>query len=147
MLMETVRTRDISTSIFDFFRKVKKGTYILQSKLGRSFSWDVYKQSRFIELCLIRVPIQSIYMVEQHDGKSLVLDGFQRLSTLQSFLENKLVLDLGTLSVGNFNLKRFKDLPQATQRYLEDSWIKVYELDCTTPLLDLRRIDEGLNSK
>jgi hypothetical protein len=44
---------------------------------------------RFIESLLLGFPIPGIMLVEQSDKRYLVLDGQQRLKTLQAFYANK----------------------------------------------------------
>lgn len=47
--------------------------------------WTAAQMDRFIESLLLGWPIPSIFLVQEPDGRYLVLDGQQRLTTLQSF--------------------------------------------------------------
>jgi len=51
----------------------------------RSFVWSKPQMDRFIESLLLGYPIPGIMLVQQTDKRYLVLDGQQRLSTLQAF--------------------------------------------------------------
>lgn len=54
----------------------------------RGFVWRRPQMDRFIESLLLGYPIPGIMMVEQSDKRYLVLDGQQRLRTLQAFYRN-----------------------------------------------------------
>jgi len=51
----------------------------------RSFVWRKYQMDRFIESLLLGYPVPGIFLVQQPDKKLLVLDGQQRLRSLQAF--------------------------------------------------------------
>src|SRR5262245_22652266 len=51
----------------------------------RSFVWQKPQMDRFIESMLLGYPIPGILLVRQRDKRYLVLDGQQRLRTLQYF--------------------------------------------------------------
>ena len=52
----------------------------------RSFVWNVYRASRFIESLLLGLPVPAIFLSKELDSnKMLVIDGQQRLRTLQYF--------------------------------------------------------------
>jgi len=51
----------------------------------RSFVWRRYQMDRFVESLLLGYPVPGIFLVQQPDRKLLVLDGQQRLRTLQAF--------------------------------------------------------------
>lgn len=51
----------------------------------RGFVWNRPQMDRFIESLLLGFPIPGIFLVKQTDGRLLVLDGQQRLRTLQHF--------------------------------------------------------------
>lgn len=52
----------------------------------RSFVWNIYRASRFIESLLLGLPVPAIFLSKELDSsKMLVIDGQQRLRTLQFF--------------------------------------------------------------
>ena len=51
----------------------------------REFVWKKPQADRFIESLLLGLPVPSIFLVKEPNGKFLVLDGQQRLRTLQGF--------------------------------------------------------------
>lgn len=58
-----------------------------QSTVGfqREFVWKKSQSDRFIESLLLGLPVPGIFLVKENNNKLLVLDGQQRLKTLQSF--------------------------------------------------------------
>lgn len=55
-------------------------------KFQRSFVWNVYRASRFIESLLLGLPVPAVFLSRELDSnKMLVIDGQQRLRTLQYF--------------------------------------------------------------
>src|SRR5207248_9089273 len=51
----------------------------------RGFVWKKLQCDRFVESILLNLPVPGIFLVLQPNGKFLVLDGQQRLRTLQAF--------------------------------------------------------------
>ncbi|GAB3849718.1 GmrSD restriction endonuclease domain-containing protein [Nesterenkonia populi] len=51
--------------------------------------WDHGRMSTFIETLLLGWPVPSIFLLVEPDGRYLVLDGQQRLTTLQKFYEGE----------------------------------------------------------
>lgn len=56
----------------------------------RRFVWKRYQMDRFVESLLLEYPVPGVFLVQQPDKKMLVLDGQQRLRTLQQFYADKL---------------------------------------------------------
>lgn len=89
----------------------------------RKYVWNSKKASRFIESILSNLPTQSI--ITYYDYKNLkesVIDGFQRLESLRSFIDNKIVLK----NNANLNGLKYSDLPENLQ-----DRIKSYILNLT----------------
>lgn len=81
----------------------------------RAFVWKEMEQSRFIESVLLGVPIQPVFVaVDPNTGDLEIIDGSQRIRTIEAFVNNKLTLrDLDKL--GALNGFRFSDLAPARQ--------------------------------
>ena len=55
-------------------------------KFQRGYVWNVHRASRFIESLLLGLPVPSVFLSKEQDSnKLLVIDGQQRLRTLQFF--------------------------------------------------------------
>ncbi len=62
---------------------------ILIPSFQRGYVWDIKKASRFIESLLLGLPVPEIFLSRDEDKKHLVIDGQQRLRTLQYFYSGK----------------------------------------------------------
>jgi len=92
----------------------------------RAFVWRRYQMDRFVESLLLGYPVPGIFLVQQADNKLLVLDGQQRLRTLQRFyagrLEDGTEFDLE--SVGDEFLRlTYESLDPELRRALDNSFI------------------------
>lgn len=54
--------------------------------IQRKYVWPISVASRFIESALLDLPLPSIFLCKQNNGKYLIIDGLQRLTTLKLFL-------------------------------------------------------------
>lgn len=80
--------------ISKFGRKIEenKSTEIYIPFYQRKFVWDDKRQSKFIESILIGLPIPPMYFAEVEEGILEVIDGSQRIRTVNRFLRNELRL-------------------------------------------------------
>ncbi|HTS34020.1 MAG TPA: DUF262 domain-containing protein [Candidatus Solibacter sp.] len=91
----------------------------------REYVWPRTKADRFIESLLLGLPVPGIFLVKEASGVLLVLDGHQRLYTLNAFYEG--VINGQEYRLANvqerFDGKRYKDLDTEDRRRLDDSII------------------------
>jgi Protein of unknown function DUF262 len=91
----------------------------------RRFVWTTSQSDRFIESLLLGLPVPGIFLVKQTDGRLLVLDGQQRLRTLQAFYSGFLrgrEYTLGKVQKQYEGLS-YKTLDVEDRRRLDDSII------------------------
>lgn len=92
----------------------------------RAFVWRKYQMDRFIESLLLGFPVPGIFLVQQPDRKLLVLDGQQRLRTLQRFyageLEDGSPFVLESVS-DQFTGLGYVDLDIESRRALDNSYL------------------------
>ncbi len=70
-------------------KRVEEGTYIIPD-YQRGYVWTITRASQFIESLLLGLPVPGIFLYRDSDSKKfLVLDGHQRLKTLQYFMRRK----------------------------------------------------------
>lgn len=115
----------------------------------RRFVWHAERKSKFIESMLLGLPIPYMFFAEQEDGTFEVVDGCQRVNTINSFLSNEFHLT-GLKKLAELNGFSFKDLPSGQQRKFRNRTLRIISLNDTTPLeirLDIfERINTGSDS-
>jgi len=92
----------------------------------RQYVWPRPKADRFIESLLLGLPVPGIFLVKEPSGVLLVLDGHQRLHTLQAFYSgviNNEVYKLSDSVQKRFVGRGYKDLDTEDRRRLDDSII------------------------
>ncbi|WP_082881030.1 DUF262 domain-containing protein [Methylomonas sp. DH-1] len=73
----------------------EKPKLLLDPDFQRKFKWDKdgwERSSKFIESCLMRIPLPSCYFAEDEEGRHIVIDGVQRLTTIVRFFDDKFAL-------------------------------------------------------
>jgi len=127
----------ISTSILSIGQllyRIKDKAIDLSPDFQREFVWKDGAQSRLIESMLIHFPLPAFYMDATDDDNWLVIDGLQRLRTVERFvLKNNLRLrDLEFLGK-ELNDKTHKELPRPFQRRIGETQVTVYKIEKGTP--------------
>lgn len=98
----------------------------------RDSAWDEGRQSKFIESVLLGLPIPYIFVADIYDlendlGRLEIVDGTQRIRTLERFLYNKLTLK-NLKKLTTLNGFKFKDLPLSRQRRFKRSSLRMIQL-------------------
>lgn len=103
-------------------QKMQDGEYEVPP-YQREFTWEPERKSRFIESLLMGLPIPFIFFWEMPDGRLEIVDGSQRLRTLEEFLLGDLRLgELEQLThVSGFS---FRDLPESRRRKIKNRSIR-----------------------
>jgi len=95
--------------------------------------WSDAVQSRLIESILIRIPLPAFYMDGTDENNWLVVDGLQRLTTIDRFvIKNELELT-GLEFLNQIEGKTFKELPRNLQRRIKETQVTVYLIERGTP--------------
>jgi len=115
--------RDKQKSINYDLRSYTIGTIIEQFRMGdfyiphyqRDFVWSKASQSLFIESMIIGLPTSTLFCAITDDYRAEILDGVQRVKTLESFVNGD--LKLGSLEeIEALNGLTFFDLSRSQQR-------------------------------
>jgi hypothetical protein len=94
--------------------KMSKGEFSVPT-YQRAFTWEDDRKSRFIESLIMGLPIPFLFFWEMENGKLEIIDGSQRLRTLEEFVFKN--FRLGELeSLPNISGFRFSDLLESRQR-------------------------------
>jgi hypothetical protein len=121
-LVKRIVAKDILVPTFNW--KAPEKTEIVGFQ--RQYVWPRPKADRFIESLLLGLPVPGIFLVKEPSGILLVLDGHQRLFTLQSFYGgaiNDEVYRLTDTVQKRFVGLRYTDLDTEDRRRLDDSII------------------------
>jgi hypothetical protein len=103
-------------------QKMRSGDYFVPD-YQREFTWEPERKSKFIESLLMGLPIPFIFFWEMPDGRLEIVDGSQRLRTIQEFLHDEFRLgDLEELT--HVSGLRFEDLPESRQRKIKNRSIR-----------------------
>ena len=136
--------RHQNRTIHDVTRRIDQGSYVMEPDFQRDFIWPEDKQSRLIESVIMRIPLPVFYMAEDDEGRMVVVDGLQRLSTFSRFMRNELKLNLPDRT--ELHHKRFSDLPSKLQNRVEDCNLVFYIIDAKVQERARLDIFERVNS-
>jgi hypothetical protein len=129
--LDELAIRDERRTASDVIRRIKNQRFVLDPDFQRGFVWDRDKQSRLIESILLRIPLPVFYVAEDNEGRLIVVDGRQRLTTLLHFLDNRLALQLSDRP--ELDGKRFNALDVRLQNRVEDCQLLFYIIDRSVP--------------
>ena len=96
----SIKIEQAQYSIFELKRKYDKDRICIDPDFQRNLVWTNKQKSELIESVIMQIPLPLIYLAENEDGKLVVVDGRQRLTTFFQFLDNE------------FRLKDLKIFPQ-----------------------------------
>ena len=125
--IDTLLIRNETRTVHDVLRRIELGSFVMNPDFQRDFIWHPDKQSKLIESVLLRIPLPVFYLAEDQEGRMIVVDGLQRLSTFRSFVNNELKLNLPDQA--SLHGKRFSDLTPKLQNRLEDCNLILYVID------------------
>lgn len=125
--IDTLLIRHESRTVGDVLRRIEQERFIMNPEFQRDFIWDEDMQSKLIESVLMRIPLPVLYLAENEQGRMIVVDGLQRLSTFRRFVNNKLHLQLKDRP--ELHKKSFNDLTPKLQNRIEDCQLILYIID------------------
>lgn len=107
------------------WHKYKKGRLVVQPEFQRKYVWDRKKASRLVESALMGIPLPIVYLSEEPDGRTHVIDGQQRLTSFFSFFDGTLPGGsafrlTGLQAFPDLERKAFADLGDEFQEKLQD---------------------------
>ncbi len=94
------------------------GDIIPQPDYQRDYVMDVKIASRLIESVLLNIPIPTVYLCEELDGRFSIIDGQQRMTSFVKYLKNEFALK-GLEELSELNGKKFSELEKTLQRTLK----------------------------
>lgn len=95
--------------------------------------WDTKRQSKLIESILIKLPLPAFYFDAISDGRWAVIDGLQRLSTINNFVVKKTLKLDGLDFLKGLETKGYEDLPRPLHRRIQETVIFAFLIKPGTP--------------
>ena len=111
----------------------------------REYTWTPHQRARFIESLLLRLPIPFLFFWESENNRLEIVDGSQRIRTVVAFLSDQLKLsELDRLTETSGLI--FSELPESTQRRLNNTTIRGVILDPHTEERSRRDLFDRINT-
>lgn len=99
----------VQFSIFELKRRYDRGNICLDPDFQRNEVWNMRQKSELVESVVMGIPLPLIYLAETVEGKLVIVDGRQRLTTFFRYLNNEFALS-GLKIMTELNSCRFQDL-------------------------------------
>lgn len=136
---------EISFSVYEYLRQMKKGRIVINPEFQRNQVWTSVQKSRFIESVILNFPLPPIYLNQDKEGRYIVIDGLQRTTALHEFFED--VFSLNSLeALPAYNGKKFTDLSEALQSKLENKKMTIFSLKPSTPMVVIYDLFKRINT-
>jgi|SRR3989344_6527369 len=104
-----IYTDSYSVSLGEIMSMYKDGELNIHPDFQRVFRWTDLQRSKLIESILLGIPIPSIFVSQEENGKWDIVDGLQRLSTIFQFFG--ILKDENGVMIPKLVLQKTKILP------------------------------------
>ncbi len=96
--------------------------------------WSIKQKSRLIESILLKLPLPVFYFDVSNPDKWEIVDGLQRISTIEHFFNDKNGFRLKDLEfLTDLNGKKASELDRTMQRTLDETQFITYQIEAQTP--------------
>lgn len=130
---DSIRIRNFSLPVSTMLDRIHEGDTDLQPSFQRRLGiWTHGKKSRLVESLLLRIPIPVFYAAADELDRWSVVDGIQRLSTLDGYVENQYQLR-GLQYLQAYEGMYFHELPRHFQRRITETQLVVNVIEHGTP--------------
>lgn len=105
--------------------QINKGNIDLQPDFQRRGAWDDTRKSRLIESIIVGMPVPNIVLAEnkEHRGRFIVIDGKQRLLSINDFIKGVYALR-GLDMRSDLNDQSYGQLPSSDKESFDNSTIR-----------------------
>lgn len=144
--LDDILIRTNQLSIKQVIDEIDEGLYILDPDFQRDFVWSPEQQSRLIESVLMRIPLPVFYFAETRDGKTIIVDGLQRITTFRRYINDE--FKLTHVADGNDAIrgKKFSGLDPKFKNRIRRTNLILYIIDEKAPARAKLDIFERVNS-
>lgn len=119
---------DLRDFTVDYLVKAYREDLFFIPTYQREFIWPESNKCKFIESVILGLPIPMLFVADMADGRLEIVDGAQRIQTLEQFLAGEMRLkDLSLLSA--LNGFSFNDLSMPQQRKLQTRALRIVVLE------------------
>lgn len=116
-----ITTFGTSADVNTIYNRLKKGKYYIPS-FQRDYVWKIPQASRLIESIVMGLPIPSIFIAKDEDENYYVIDGQQRLKSIEKFYDNEFALkDV----IDEIKGKKYRDLDEKIQNRIDEYAIQL----------------------
>jgi len=129
----TIRVDTKPYSLRNIVDMIKEGDLELAPDFQRKKVWGPVQKSRLVESILLRIPLPAFYFSSDEQGLLQVVDGLQRLSTINDFVTGKFVLNGLEYLQTEVSGKKFDKLPAIWSRRVYSTQIIANVVDPQTP--------------
>jgi hypothetical protein len=103
--------------------QIRRKRVELSPSFQRRDAWQPTRKSRFIESLIVGIPVPQVVLAEVNPGSYVVIDGKQRLLSLQQFFDGELTLQ-GLTVQRNLIGAEYESLPAADRDRLDNQTLR-----------------------
>lgn len=119
-----INTQAYDKSVADIVRMIEDKDINLNPEYQRNYIWDNKKSSLLIESIILNVPIPVVYVSQEEDDSWTVIDGLQRLNSLNRFFQRDFKLT-GLEILSELNKSDVKSLNPKALRVLKNGLLRI----------------------
>lgn len=119
--------RRLHTETFDFtvssLMDYLQREHVYVPDFQRGYVWSNQQASRLIESLIIQCPIPVLYFSQSKDERMAIIDGNQRIRSIQRFIQNEFALK-GLTAYPELEGLRFSELDSRFKRHLQNRTLR-----------------------
>lgn len=132
--LDSINIEKAYYSVFEMKRKLGKTitSVVLDAAFQRDFCWKEPQQIELVESVLMGLPLPLFYLNRNAEGKLIVVDGRQRLTSLFDYMDDKFALKDLKILPEKYE-KKFSELDPISQSKIEDYQLQANVIVPPTP--------------
>lgn len=148
--LDEIDVKDAHFSFFEYLRKIQDEQIVLNPDFQRHKVWKGVQKSQFIESAILGLPLPPIYFKRDNMSRLVIVDGLQRTTAIQEFMDNQLRLE-GLETLKKLNGLTYKDIKNSENlkvyaTKLEDNQLYCYILQKSVPMSVVYDIFNRINT-